>query len=266
MLLRRVGKKSGLLAREIQSHFPNNFDIWIEPFFGAGGMFFSLEKECQYYLVSDSDQEVFNFFLVWRDRKEELAKAIDEMPYDENLFQYWRKNQEDEPVKKAVRFFFISNCSFLGQCDCMKTAPNNTKNVALENLETFWKRLSQNGVVISNRDCLDFIKSLGWRHAGQREKAAFVYCDPPYCSTNSDVYHQEKWTYESLVALIELLISENLRFAISEMDSDKIRIIADAYNLRIVELAKKGKLVNKAKNQEILIVNYAPQAAQAVFF
>ena len=65
MLLRRVGKKLGLLAKEIQSHFPNNFNIWIEPFFGAGGMFFSLEKECQYYLVSDSDKEVFNFFLVF---------------------------------------------------------------------------------------------------------------------------------------------------------------------------------------------------------
>ena len=42
MILRRLGNKSKIAA-DIQKHFPQH-KIYIEPFFGAGGMFFNKPK------------------------------------------------------------------------------------------------------------------------------------------------------------------------------------------------------------------------------
>ena len=42
MILRRLGNKKKI-AKEIQKYFPEH-KIYIEPFFGAGGMFFNKPK------------------------------------------------------------------------------------------------------------------------------------------------------------------------------------------------------------------------------
>lgn len=254
MLLRRIGRKTGRLSEEIQTYFPE-FNVWIEPFFGAGGMFFSLKKKCRYYFVTDTDEEIFNFFLVWREKKEELKKAILLLPYDENLFMYWKKNKETDPVKKALRFYFLSNCSLKGFCDTLHFVMENTKKVALENLEKYWGRITQSNVFISNRNCFSFINQIGWRPKRKEKENAFVYCDPPYCDTNAYERKEgkKKWCLEDLKQLIELLILKKFRFAISEQGTDQVRKIASLYKLRVIELNYKGNLV---KNPEVLLVNY----------
>lgn len=61
MILRRLGNKKKI-AQEIQKHFPPH-KIYIEPFFGAGGMFFNKPK-AKYNIVNDLDSDVFNLFQV----------------------------------------------------------------------------------------------------------------------------------------------------------------------------------------------------------
>jgi len=69
MILRRLGNKSQI-AGEIQKYFPQH-SIYIEPFFGAGGMFFNKPKaNCN--IVNDIDSDVYNLFQVLIDKKEEL--------------------------------------------------------------------------------------------------------------------------------------------------------------------------------------------------
>jgi len=50
MILRRLGNKSKI-AHEIQKYFPAH-EIYIEPFFGAGGMFFNKPK-AKYNIIND---------------------------------------------------------------------------------------------------------------------------------------------------------------------------------------------------------------------
>ena len=59
MILRRLGNKKKI-AKEIQKYFPPH-KIYIEPFFGAGGMFFNKHK-AKYNIVNDLDSDVFNLF------------------------------------------------------------------------------------------------------------------------------------------------------------------------------------------------------------
>ena len=66
MILRRLGNKSKI-AKEIQKHFQKH-DIYIEPFFGAGGMYFNKPK-ANYNIVNDIDGDVFNLFQVVMNKK-----------------------------------------------------------------------------------------------------------------------------------------------------------------------------------------------------
>ena len=47
MILKRLGNKKKI-AKEIQKYFPEH-KIYIEPFFGAGGMFFNKPKKQAYW-------------------------------------------------------------------------------------------------------------------------------------------------------------------------------------------------------------------------
>jgi site-specific DNA-adenine methylase len=77
MILRRIGNKQGI-ADKIQQYFPQH-TIYIEPFFGAGGMFFNKPK-AKYNIVNDLDSDVFNLFQVVSNQKDELEHAFFNMP------------------------------------------------------------------------------------------------------------------------------------------------------------------------------------------
>ena len=110
MILRRLGNKKRI-AKDIIKHFPPH-KIYIEPFFGAGGMFFNKPK-AKYNIVNDLDSDVFNLFQVVMNRREELEKAFYLMPIHSDLLEYWKANREEEPIRKALRFLFLSNFALL---------------------------------------------------------------------------------------------------------------------------------------------------------
>ena len=101
MILRRLGNKSQI-AKEIQKYFPQH-KIYVEPFFGAGGMFFNKPKS-RHNIVNDIDSEVFNLYQVVLSQKEDLMELYKITPYHSDLVKHWAKNQEEEPLKKAMRF------------------------------------------------------------------------------------------------------------------------------------------------------------------
>ena len=112
MILRRLGNKKKM-ANKIIGHFPEHI-TYIEPFFGAGGMFFNKPK-AKYNVLNDIDSEVFNLFWIVMDRPEELKNAFLKMPISEELWDHWRANQETDPIKKALRFLFLSRLWLYGK-------------------------------------------------------------------------------------------------------------------------------------------------------
>ena len=104
MILRRLGNKSKI-AQEIIKYFPEH-KIFVDVFFGAGGMFFNKPK-AKYNIVNDLDSDVFNLFMVVMNQKEELEKAFYMMPIHSDLLDYWKKHEETDPIKKALRFLFL---------------------------------------------------------------------------------------------------------------------------------------------------------------
>lgn len=152
MILRRLGNKAKI-AQEIQKHFPPH-KTYIEPFFGAGGMFFNKPK-AQYNIVNDLDSDVFNLFQVVMNQKEELEKAFYLMPIHSDLLKYWKKNQETDPIKKALRFLFLSNLTVMGTGNSIQGGVYNDKSFFYEKLDAC-SELMYN-VKFFNTTALDFL-------------------------------------------------------------------------------------------------------------
>ena len=94
MILRRLGNKQAI-AQDIEKYFPYH-RLYIEPFFGAGGMFFNKRKS-KYNMLNDLDSDVFNLFQIVSTKKNELEAEFNYMPIHSDLLDYWKKEKETEP-------------------------------------------------------------------------------------------------------------------------------------------------------------------------
>ena len=173
MLLRRLGNKSSI-ANKIQQYFPKH-DLYIELFFGAGGMFFNKPK-AKYNILNDLDSEVFNLFQVVSLQKEELKEAFLMMPISEDLWRYWKTNIETDPIRKALRFLLYSNFGYLGKPNTLIFNGGNTSEILYKEIEKAYKFIF--GSLFMNVDFRDVFKKISFKNDKEKEKA-FIYCDPP---------------------------------------------------------------------------------------
>ena len=243
MILRRLGNKAKI-AKEIQSYFPPH-KIYIEPFFGAGGMFFNKPK-AKYNIVNDLDSDVFNLFMVVMDRKEELEQAFYQMPIHSDLLNYWKKNQETDPIKKALRFLFLSNFTFMGSGEIIKTGTENPKSIFLDRLEAAFKIIFD----VQFLNC-DFRRFFIEARINDTQNT-FIYCDPPYLSTDDN--YSDSFTEADSIALFDTLHATGCKYAMSEFDNPFILEQARQRNLNVIVIGERQNLKNR--RTEILVTNY----------
>lgn len=255
MILRRLGNKKKM-AKQIQAHFPVH-DNYVSTFFGAGGMYFNKDK-AKNNVVNDLDSDVFNLFQIVTSRKEELQYAFEIMPIHNDLMQYWKTNKEKEPIRKALRFLFLSNFTFMGKMDTLSfTVVDNPKKLFEENIERTFKMLK--GVKFNNCDFRRFLKSLSFTNkdfgkpSNQRSNT-FIYNDPPYLQTTDTYKDSDTWTEQDSFDLFEANKATGCKWAISEFDHPFILDQAKERNLNVIVLGERQNLKNR--RTEILVTNY----------
>lgn len=257
MILRRLGNKARI-AKEIQKHFPPH-KIYIEPFFGAGGMFFNKPKaKCN--ILNDLDNDVYNLFDVIKNNPEDFRRKIELTPYSDYLFKHWVKNEEKEKVWKAVRFVFLSNFGFLGNPCSLKIDSRNHKKNAVINFDKTVEFLKDLDVKFT---CLDFHKSIKSVSLSEENNIAktLIYNDPPYLGTNDN--YSNSFTKQDTIDLFETNIQTGCKFAISEFNNPFILDLAKQYNLEVITIGERQNLKNR--RTEILIVNYESPALYGLF-
>lgn len=249
MILRRLGNKKEIAA-EIQKHFPSH-KIYIEPFFGAGGMFFN-KPMVRYNFLNDIDNDVFNLFMVVKDRKDELQDAFIKTPLHQSLLTYWKGNEEKDPVMKAVRFLFISNCTLHGNGGSLRMGTtDNPKQNFLENINHTLEMVS--AAKFMNCDFRDVIKKIGFIQDGRnQEEQTFIYADPPYLDTKDNYSHS--FTEQDSIDLFDCLIKSKCKFAMSEFDHPFILEQANSRGLNVEYIGERLNLKNR--RTEILVTNY----------
>ena len=248
MILRRLGNKKKI-AQKIIQHFPPH-RVYVEPFFGAGGIFFYKDR-AKYNFLNDLDDDVFNLWNVFFNRKEELIKAIELMPCHESLFQYWRKNKETDPIKKAIRFLMLSNFGHMGKNETMAFSDVNSKRELLKNCE---KILAVEDCQFMNCDFRKVFKNIAIieYEARSRPESTFIYNDPPYLTTTDN--YSNSFTEQDTIDLFKMNIDSGAKFAISEFNNPIVLELAETHNLNVIEIAERRTM--KSRNTEILITNY----------
>lgn len=231
---------------EIQKHFPPH-KIYIEPFFGAGGMFFNKPK-AKYNIVNDLDSDVFNLFQVVMNQKEELQKAFYIMPIHSDLLEYWKKNEETEPIKKALRFLFLSNFTFLGKQDTLLNGAENPKNMFYKNIEYTFEFM--HNVQFFNKDFRKFISLLRDKNADD----SFIYNDGPYLNTIDTYSDSDTWLESDSLNLFEANQKTGCKWAMSEFNHPFILDQAKERNLNVITIGERQNLKNR--RIEILVTNY----------
>lgn len=253
MILRRLGNKQKI-AQKIQKHFPEH-RIYIEPFFGAGGMFFNKPK-ANYNIVNDLDSDVYNLFYVVMNHKTELKQLFMQMPIHQDLLENWKANEETDIVKKALRFLFLSNFTYLGKGDQLRFTA--TKDEYPEKFE-YILNYTHNflfGVQFGNADYKKFITNIRFQTDGRNDEAkTLIYADPPYLGTVDN--YSNSFTEEDSIGLFDTLIESKCMFAMSEFDNEFILNQAKDRGLNIIYIGERTNLKNK--RTEILVTNYKEQ-------
>lgn len=245
-MLRRLGNKKAI-AKKIQIHFPREIVNYIEVFFGAGGMFFHKPKS-KYNVVNDLDSDVFNLFQVISTRPKELKRAVWSMPLHEDLWNHWKENQETDPIRKAIRFLFLSNFGFMGKSGTMRFLSGNSKRLMYNSIDKTCELLFD--VEFTNCDFRELFRKLSVRKS---EKAkTFVYADPPYLSTTNN--YVAGFTEQDSSDLLDELQGCGYKFAMSEFDHPFILEQARERRLHIIIIGARHNLGNR--RTEILVTNY----------
>jgi DNA adenine methylase len=251
MILNRLGNKQRI-AKDIIKYFPEH-KIYIEPFFGAGGMFFNKPK-AKYNMVNDIDSDVYNLYNVLLNNTEQLYNEFEQMPIHTDLLKYWKQNKEADPIKKALRFIFLSNLIAPKTGDINRKGYYNQKEIGLQNMKASIDFIKTTSIRFFNEDFRLFIDRimLKGEERPKEDASMFIYCDPPYLKTANNYSHF--FTEQDSIDLFDVLEKKAVKFAMSEFDNDFILNQAKERNLNVIIIGERNNISNR--RTEILVTNY----------
>lgn len=250
MILVRLGNKRRLI-KKISTCFPKH-RMRIELFFGAGGSFFYLPKP-KYSILNDLDDDVSNLYLVIQNQLEALRYEIEIIPISESLIKYWKKNQEIDPIKKAIRFLFLSNFTYLGKGDTLRIGLDNSKETILKNLNITFEYLRNSK--ITNRDFREVLPRISFSKGLNDKENCFIFLDPIYLDTESN-YRTPKWHEKDMIDCLDIMINCGIKCAMSEFNHPVVVAEALKRGLNIITIGERSNIKNR--RTEILITNYLP--------
>lgn len=194
-ILRYSGSK-WRVAKWIISHFPEH-QIYIEPFFGSGAVFFSKEAS-KHEIINDLDGQVINLFRVMREHPEELAQAVSLTPYAREEFleiekQLIEENYTGDAVEDARRFLVRSWQGFRGKMTG-RSGWQTSRSGNAGNPAKYWDSIPERigfaaerlkHAQIESMPALDLIRQCN-------KPETLVYADPPYIvKGRGKMYHCE---------------------------------------------------------------------------
>ena len=172
------------LVPVIRQYIPHKFNLYFEPFVGAGAILFDLQPRTS--LINDANAELINCYRVIKDDPEALiAHARQHKNTNEYFYRLRRIDREDafknlSPLERASRIIFLNKTCYNGlfrvnsQGQFNVPFGNYTNPVIVDEIviRAVSRYLNEAQVEISNED---FQIALSGASRGD-----FVYLDPPY--------------------------------------------------------------------------------------
>jgi len=256
----RLGNKSRL-AEDIIRYFPEH-DLYVEMFFGAGGLFFNKLK-ANYNILNDNDDFLINFYrvIIDNDKRNELIDRLELwLEHDELLKEEIEKHKNAtwvDDIDKALCFIIINRFSLLGATNTMRYGMLNNKKQILEKIYKNYKMLINN-VQVMKADFKDVLEKINFHKElfGKEWKdkdRTFIYADPPYLHTFNN--YKDGFKEQDMNDLFKILEESGIRYAISHYKNDYFLDLCSKYNLNVVQI-KERYGISKKKDIELLAMNY----------
>lgn len=202
-MLNPVLKYRGGKSREIPkflSYVPDEFNRYVEPFFGGGALYFYLEPDCA--IINDLNTKLMTFYKQLREsyplmrrqldkvqriyeknqRRYRSAKdtaPLDRVPNDNENFYYEMRelfNHPDETYLEGVVYFFINKTAYSGMIRYNSQGEYNVPFGRYPNLNTKLVTKQHSELLqraeLFNTDYEEIFKMLA--------EDDFVFLDPPY--------------------------------------------------------------------------------------
>lgn len=246
--IKRLGGKSRL-RKQIINIIPEH-TCYVEPFFGAGWVYFGKEKS-KVEVINDIDKELINLFRIIKYHAPEVERLLMYEFSGRDIFEEY-KNYTVEymtEIHRAVRFLYLMSQSFAGKGDNYGYSTNTKPSPQI-----FYK-----GVLGDVKDRLrnTYVENLSFEKIVEKydRDYTFFFCDPPYFETAG---YNNKFGEEEHLLLRDKLKNINGKFLLTINDHEKTREWYKDFNFKNIEV---GYSVGKEKNsrrkyKELIITNY----------
>lgn len=234
-------------------------EIYVEPFFGGGAVFFAKEPASS-EIINDTNNMVVNFYKVLKMYPDDLKRKVNATLFSRATYKVadtiYRMPHLFGKVQQAWAFYVATNMGFAAKIGSWGYDKYGKRVKAFVNKRmSFDQRFSERlrNVQIENNDACSVITS---RDADD----AFHYCDPPYIDTNQG--HYGGYSQQQYINLLDTLSQVKGKFLLSSYPSevlDKYISSQGWYSIRFEQplSAKKPKDGEKrSKKIEVLTANY----------
>lgn len=282
-----MGNKKKLIKKGLIDLFPENINVFVEPFGGTGIV--SMNTNANMYLINDNNKFLYDLYNLFKNTdSEKIIKHIEgrieefNLPKERTKRNIFKDKEKIEEYKKAyinfrnytnetknildyytlMFFAFSQQPRFNSKGDFnmpygMDCFSENNK----EYIRNGCKFFSQNNIRIFNDTFENF-------DIDMMDENDFIYLDPPYLNTTATYNENNGWTIaneEKLYEFCEELNKRGLKFGISNMFSQRNtqnKMLIEwcnknkwnVYNFKDMKYSACGKGDNKAK--EVFICNY----------
>ncbi len=204
-VLKYRGGKSREIPRFFQ-YIPDDFNRYIEPFFGGGAVFFHLEPDNA--IINDANERLMTFYQQLRDNYPQMRIQLDELQQqyeanqtefkrlkaltpdekvpneNEELYYHMRElfNHPDDTFLDGVLYFFINKTAYSGMIRYNNNGEYNVPFGRYPNLNT---RLvtQQHSELLQRAELFNVDYSNIFNMAANND---FIFLDPPYDGVFND--------------------------------------------------------------------------------
>jgi DNA adenine methylase len=278
--LKWAGGKRGLLD-EIAKRTPFFTGTYIEPFLGAGAVFFT-QQALRKKVVSDFNSDLMEVYEVIRDEPEKL---INELRKHRNTSEHfyevrdWDRRasfKRRSRIGRAARFIFLNKTAYNGLYRVNRSGQHNVpfagqmnpdwvQEETIRNVSAFLNTRDLSGAFTSLLISGDYRDSLSYATPD-----SWVYLDPPYAENFSD-YQSEGFTAQDQVDLRDAVVEltkNKVPFLLSNSDVKQIWDIYQEpkglFQIEKVNVRRAigSKVSSRGVISELMINNYKAVGAK----
>lgn len=241
-LLQRQGGKYYYRKKIIDS-FPNDYDIYVEPFIGGGSILLNAPIKKKMF-GSDSDPKVIETYQLMKKVPTSTIQDFDFSGGRERFYQI-REFQPTTDAEKLYKLLYLNKKSFMGHSKVpTSTISARTGSKFFKDLEKVKERLKK--INISKRD----YKNAILKHDSPK---TFFYLDPPYYQTDVSAYETGNIDHQELR---KILGEVKGKFLMSHNDTPFIRELYADFRFTPMTTTQADVRGGTREVSEVLISNY----------